>query len=162
MNRITGNLTFFDGEKWSLPPIPAAKPLAPQPLPEPVPAASPSASPSPQPEPAAVTRPEAKEEAGVSNKEKAPPEKQAIRPAAAKGYAIQIAAMRNINSAQELAEKQRMSGQPAYMAIIKSKDQEVLHGVFIGRFAKKWEAARYMEEKKMKNFFPGCFIQTLP
>ena len=160
-NRLTGSMTYFDGEKWYNLPIPAAQPLVPQPLPAPVPAADPSALSAHQPLPTTATYPEATAESKVPSAEEAASEMQASRPAATKGYAIQIAAMRNLNAAQELAEKERKSGQPVYWAIIKSKDQGVLHGVYIGRFANKTEAARYIKEKKMKEFFPGCFIQKM-
>lgn len=154
-------MTYFDGEKWKNPPIPAPQLSPPQPPPALVSRADPPVLSANQPQPAAATNPGATEGSKVPSKKEASSEKQAILPAPTKGYAIQIAAMRNLNAAEEIAEKQRKSGQQAYVAIIKGKDQNVLYGVYIGRFAKKAEAARYMKEKKIKEFSPGCFIQEM-
>jgi cell division septation protein DedD len=160
-NRITGNMTYFDGEKWNNPPIPAPQLSPPQPPPSIVSRADPPGLSANQPQPATATNPEATAKSKVPSAGEAASEMQASRPGAAGGYAIQIAAMSNLNAAKELTETQKMSGQAAYMAIIKSRDQGVLHGVYIGRFAKKEEAARYMKEKKIRENFPGCFIQKM-
>jgi cell division septation protein DedD len=161
-NRITGSMTYFDGEKWSNLPNPAAQPLVPQPLPAPAPAADSTALSANQPLPATPKNPEAPAESKVSSAEVAASEMQASRPEATKGYAIQIAAMSNLKTAEEIAEKQRKSGQQVYTAMGKGKDQGVLYKIYLGRFANKAEATRFMKEKKIKDIFPDCFIQKLP
>lgn len=160
-NRITGSMTYFDGEKWNNLPIPAAQPLVPQPLPAPGPAADATALSAHQPLPATPKDPEAPAESKVSSTEVAASEMPASPPAATKGYAIQLAAMSNLKAAEEIAEKQRKSGQQVYMAMVKGKDQGVLYRVYLGRFSTKAEAALFMKEKKIKDIFPDCFIQKL-
>jgi cell division septation protein DedD len=158
-NRLTGNMTYFDGEKWKNSPIPA--PQLSSPPPPIVPRSDPPVLSANQPQPATASNPGATEGPKVPSKEETPSAKQAIQPAPTKGYAIQIAAMRNLTAAEEIAEQQGKSGQQAYVAIIRGKDQNVLYGVYIGRFAKKAEAARFMREKKIKESSPGCFIQKM-
>ncbi len=155
-NRITGSKTYFDGERWKNLPIPVA-----QPLPHPVPAAVPPALPSHQFQPAAQTSLGTTERAKVPNEQEASREEQGIRPVAAKGYAIQIVAMSTQNAAEEIAETHRKAGWQVYTAMIKRKDQGMLYGVYLGRFASKGEAMRFMKENKIKEIFPGCFIKKL-
>jgi len=162
-NRITGGSTYFDGEKWNNSPVPAAKPSAPLPLPALAPPAESPALSAKQPIPAPETEPRPAEGPKVASEKEAPSEKQASQPAQAKGYAIQVSAMRDLNMAQEFVEAQKKGQQPeVYLAIIRAKDGGVWYRVYIGRFADKVEAARYMKEKKIKKFFPECFIQKLP
>ena len=97
----------------------------------------------------------------VASKKEAPSEKQASQPGETKGYAIQVSAMRDLNMAKEFVETQKKSGQQVYLAKIEVKDRGVWYIVYIGRFADKAEAVRYMKEKKIKEFFPECFIQKL-
>jgi hypothetical protein len=188
-NRITGGMTYFDGGKWHNPPIPEAKPspapvpvvappakppeqLAKEPIPEakpspaPVPVVAPPAEPPEQlakeaiPEPA--TKPGPAEEPEVAIKKEAPSEKRASQPAKTKGYAIQVSAMRDLNLARGFVESQKKSGQPVYLARIRTKGQGVWYRIYIGHFASEAEAARYMQEKKINEFFPACFVQKLP
>jgi len=69
--------------------------------------------------------------------------------------------MRDLNMAKEFVETQKKSGQQVYLAKIKVKDGGVWYRVYLGRFADQAQAARYMKEKKVKEFFPACFIQKL-
>jgi cell division septation protein DedD len=160
-NRITGSMTYFDGEKWNTPPIPAAQPSAPPSLPAPAPPAQLPALSAKQSIPATATKPGPVEGPKVASKKEAPSEKQSSQPAETKGYAIQVSAMRDWNIAKEFVETQKKSGWQVYLAQIKVKDQGVWYRVYIGRFADKAEAARYMKEKKIKEIFPECFIQKL-
>ena len=189
-NRITGGMTYLDGGKWNNPPIPVAKPSTPPALPappppaqppeqlakEPIPVAKPSAAPAlPAPPPPAqppalsekepiptpTTKPGPAEEPEVAIKKEAPSEKQASQPAKTKGYAIQVSAMRDLNLAREFVEIQKKSGQPVYLAKIRAKDREMWYRIYIGHFADEAEAARYMKQKKIKEFFPECFVQKL-
>ncbi len=160
-SRITGSMTYFDGGKWNNPPIPVAKPSAPPALPAPPPPAQPPALPEKEPIPTPPTKPGPAEEPEVAIKKEAPSEKQASQPAKTKGYAIQVSAMRDLKLAKEFVETQKMSGQPVYLAKIRAKDRGVWYRIYIGHFADEAEAARYMKEKKIKEFFPECFIQKL-
>jgi cell division septation protein DedD len=161
-NRITGSMTYFDGAKWNNPPIPTAPTPTPLPLPALTPPAEPPALSVKQPIPAPVTEPGPAEGPKVASEKEAPSEKQDSQPAQAKGYAIQVSAMRDLNMAKEFVETQNKSQEPqVYLAKIRAKDGGVWYRVYIGRFADKAEAARYMKEKKIKEFFPECFIQKL-
>ena len=73
-----------------------------------------------------------------------------------------MSALRDLNKAKEFVETQKKSGQPLYLAEIKIKDRGVWYRIYLGHFANKAKAARYMEEKKIKEIFPECFIQRLP
>ena len=160
-NRLTGSMTYFDGGKWSHPPVPAAQPSAPPALPALAPPANPperSARPSGATPP---TKPGPAEEPEVAGEKEAPFEKPPSQPAKTKGYAIQVSAVRDLNTAKEFVETQKKSGQPFYFAKIKIKDRGMWYRIYLGPFANEAEAARYMEEKKIKEFFPGCFIQKL-
>jgi len=162
-NRITGSMTYFDGARWSPPPIPAAKPSAPLPLLAVTPSAEPPALSVKQPIPAPEKEPGPAEGPKVASEKEAPSEKQASQPAQAKSYTIQVSAMRDLNMAKEFVETQKKSQQPqVYLATIRAKDGGVWYRVYIGHFADMAEAARYMKEKKIKKFFPECFIQKLP
>jgi len=160
-NRLTGSMTYFDGGKWNNPPVPAAQPSAPQALPALAPPAIPPERSAKQPIAAPPTKPGPAEEPAVAGEKEAPSEKQPSQPAETKGYAIQVGALRDLNMAKEFVETQKKSGQPLYFAKIKIKDRGVWYRIYLGPFANKAEAARYMEEKKIKEFFPECFIQKL-
>jgi len=162
-NRITGTMTYFDGEKWKNPPIPGVKPSAP---PAPLPALAPPANPpersAKQPIAAPPTKPAPIEEPAVAREKELPSEKPPVQPAETKGYAIQVSALRDLNMAEEFVETQKKNGQPLYLAKIKIKDRGVWYRIYLGHFASRAEAARYMKEKKIKEIFPECFIQRLP
>jgi septal ring-binding cell division protein DamX len=72
-----------------------------------------------------------------------------------------VSAIRDLNMAKEFVETQKKSGQALYWAKITTKDRGVWYRIYLGHFANRAEAARYMEEKKIKEIFPECFIQKL-
>jgi general secretion pathway protein A len=114
-----------------------------------------------QPIPTPAIKPGPAEGPKVAGKKEAPSEKQASQPAKAKGYVIQVSAMRDLNLAKEFVETQKRRGQQVYLAEIKMKDRRVWYIVYIGSFGDEAQAARYMMEKKVKTIFPDCFIQKL-
>jgi cell division septation protein DedD len=160
-NRITGSMTYFEGGKWNNAPIPAAKlSISPRPA-DLAPPAQPPAISVQQPMPAPAITSGSAEGLKVAGEKEAPSEKQASQPAETKGYVIQVSAIRDWTVAQEFLETQKKSGQPVYLVKIKGKDRGVWYRIYIGHFADKAEAARYMKEKKIKEFFPECFIRKL-
>ena len=159
-NRITRSMTYFDEGKWNNLPIPAANPSQ-APLPVPAPPAPPPELAVKQSIPTPATKPGSAEGQTVAGKKEAPSEKQPSQPTKTKGYAIQLSAMRDLNLAREFVETQKRSGQKVYLAKIEIKDRGVWYIVYIGRFADRAEAARYMKEKRIKEIFPECFIQKL-
>ncbi len=159
-NRITGAMTYFDGGAWKNPPIPTPVPSAIPPLP---------AAPSTTPQPTllakqAVSAPGAKsepaEKPAISGKE--PPSKKPMdQPVKVKGYAIQVSAMRSYELAKEFVGAQKKNGQTVYLAKVNLGKRGVWYRIYLGQFTSRAEAARYMREKKIKEFFPECFIQKL-
>jgi cell division septation protein DedD len=160
-NRITGGMTYFDQGQWNKLPLPVAKSSAPPPLPAVAPPAPPPALPAKEPIAAPPTKPGPKEGPKVASKKEAPSEKPASQTAETQGYAIQVSAMRDLNMAKEFVQTQKKSGQKVYLAKIKIKNRGVWYRVYLGHFANKGEATRYLKEKKIEEFFPECFIRKL-
>ena len=162
-NRITGSMTYFDGGEWKNPPVrginPSAPPASPLAL---APPANPPERSEKQPIAAPPTKPGPIEEPAVAREKELPSKKPPVQPAETKGYAIQVSALRDLNMAKEFVETEKKNGQPLYLAEIKIKDRGVWYRIYLGHFASRAEAARYMEEKKIKEIFPECFIQRLP
>jgi general secretion pathway protein A len=114
-----------------------------------------------QPIPTSATKPGPAGGPKVAGKKEAPSEKQDSQPAKAKGYVIQLSAMRDLNLAKEFVETQKRSGRQVDLAKINIKDRGVWYIVYVGSFEDQAQAARYMKEKKIKETFPECFIQKL-
>jgi cell division septation protein DedD len=160
-NRVTGSMTYFDGANWNNFPFPVVQPSGAPPLSALAPPANPPAQSEKQPIAAPPTRLAPAEETRIARGKEGSSEKQPRQPAEAKGYAIQVSALRDLNMAKEFVETQKKSGQALYLAKITTKDRGVWYRIYLGHFANRAEADRYMEEKKIKEFFPGCFIQKL-
>jgi septal ring-binding cell division protein DamX len=162
-NRLTGSMTYFDGGEWKNPPVPGVEPSA---LPALLSALAPPANPpersAKQPIAAPPTKPGPIGEPAVALEKEPPFAQPPVQPAETKGYAIQVGAVRDLNMAEEFVETQKKSGQPLYLAKIRIKDRGVWYRICLGHFASRAEAARYMEEKKIKEIYPECFIQRLP
>ena len=156
------SMGHFDGEKGGPSPIPPGQPSAPPLLPAPTSPAPPPAISAKQPIPAPASKLGRAEGLKTASKKDPPSDSQSLQPADAKGYAIQVNAFRDLNLAEEYVETQKKRGLQVYVSKIQVKDQGVWYRVYLGRFADKGEAARYMKEKKIKDFFPNCFIQKLP
>ena len=161
----SGGMTYqagtnrIDEERWNKPPIWKAKPSdAP---PDPAPPAPPPELLTKHPIPTSITKSGPAENA-VGGKREDASESLPSQPTEANGYAIQVSAMRNLNLARAFVEAKKRSGQQVYLLRVNEKNGGVWYTVYIGRFADKAQAARYMEEKKIKNIFPESFIQKLP
>ena len=160
-NRLTGSMTYFDGVNWSKFPFPVAQP----PTPSALPALTPPANPPIQSEKQPITAPP--ENLGPAEKTETAKGKEGLsvktpgQPAAAKGYAIQVSALRDLNTTKEFVEAQKKNGHALYWARITTQDRGVWYRIYLGHFADRAEAARYMQGKKIKESFPGCFIQKL-
>jgi cell division septation protein DedD len=101
-------------------------------------------------------------ENAVAGKKEDTSESLPSQPSKAHGYAIQVSAMRNLNLARALVETKKRSGQQVYLVRVNERNGGVWYRVYVGRFADKAQAARYMEEKKIKDSFPESFIRKLP
>ena len=158
-NRITDSMPYRDGEKRNQDPVLEAKSSAlssPPVLP-----AQPPALSEEQPNLAAATKPGPAEGPKIAGKKEAFAEKQSSQDTKIIGYTIQVGAVRDLDMAEKFVETQKISGLPVYLAEIKIKDQGVWYRVYLGRFANKAEAARYMQEKKIGELFPESFIRKL-
>jgi septal ring-binding cell division protein DamX len=69
--------------------------------------------------------------------------------------------MRDLILAKEFVEGQRKSGQQVHLAKKEIRGKGVWYIVYIGSFPNPAKAARYIKQKKVKEFFPGCFIRKL-
>jgi cell division septation protein DedD len=126
------------------------------------------APPAPLPElltkhslPTSITKSGPAEKAVAGEKEDAS-ESLPSQPSKSHGYAIQVSAMRNLNLARAFVETKKRSGQQVYLVRVNERNGGVWYKVYVGRFADKAQAARYMEEEKIKDSFPESFIQKLP
>ena len=158
----TGGMRYFDEEKKDPSPIPTAQTSVPPVSPVPTPPALPPAISVKEPEPVLASKPAPAEGPKAASKKEPPSDSQVSQPAEIKGYAIQVNAFRDLNLAEEFVEAQKKGGHQVYVDKIQIKDQGGWYKVYIGRFADRVEAARYMKEMKIKEFFPECFIQKLP
>jgi len=165
INRITGETSYLDSGQWHPMPIPqtrkipAGKPLTEKAGP-PVPGKAPL---SPSVETAAAPKAEKTEPA----KPVVPPgeTKKASPPASAKTvekpYAVQITALRDGGKARTISNQLRKDGLDAHVAKADVKSQGVLYRILVGHFATREEALRYMRDKKIKDDYPGSFIQKI-
>ncbi|MDO9558226.1 MAG: SPOR domain-containing protein [Syntrophales bacterium] len=85
-----------------------------------------------------------------------------IEPATEKPYTIQISAIRNFEIAKDFLRKISVSQPDVHWDRLNSKKYGVWCRVFIGHFASRTEALRYMKEKNIRNTYPGSYILTIP
>jgi cell division septation protein DedD len=149
----------IDEERWTKPSFWKAKPSdAPT---DPAPPAPPPELLAKPPLPTSITKSGPAEKAVAGKKEDAS-ESLPSQPSKAHGYAIQVSAMRNLNLARAFVEAKKRSGEQVYLVKVNERNGGVWYRVYVGRFADKAQAARYMEEKRIKDSFPESFIQKLP
>ncbi len=94
-----------------------------------------------------------------AGKEGAPSGRQAKHLLSAKGYIIQVSAMRDLDLAKKFVEKQKRNGLQMYLTKTEFKDGGVWYKVYIGFFEDRAKASRYMKEENLKEAFPDCFIR---
>ena len=174
INRITGNVVYFDGEQWRNAPVPATSvPVAAAPAPE-------ASVPAPSAPAAAV--PLAAQTATLQQKEAPPDRRQAPAPAtpqaqtqassahqvkqtpprgAAKDrlFAIQIKSFDNPAEARKLVEDLRKTGMEIDSVAAPVGARGIWNRVLIGRFKDPNEALKFMQEHKIKDAYPDSFIQ---
>jgi septal ring-binding cell division protein DamX len=129
--------------------------------PDPTPPAPPPELLTKHPLPTSITKSGPAEKAVAGKKEDAS-ESLPSQPSKAHGYAIQVSAMRNLSLARAFVETKKNRGQQVYLVRVNERNGGVWYRVYVGRFADKAQAARYLEEKKIKDSFPESFIQKLP
>lgn len=153
----TGSMRYFDGEKKDPSPIPPVRTSISAILPAPPPPQPPAIS-AKETESFAVSKAGPAEEPIAPSKKDLPSDSQVRQPEGTKDYAIQVNAFRDLHHAKKFVDAEKKRGFQVFMKEIQAEDQEIWYKVFIGRFADRVEAARYMKEKKVKEVFPKCFI----
>jgi cell division septation protein DedD len=181
INRITGNVIYFDGEQWRSAPVPAAGPPVPATSVPVAKAPAPEAS-VPAPSAPAAAAPLAAQTATLQQKEAPPDRRQAPAPAtpqaqtqassahqvkqtplrgAAKDrlFAIQIKSFDNPAEARKLVEDLRKTGMEIDSIAAPVGARGIWNRVLIGRFKDPNEALKFMQEHKIKDAYPDSFIQ---
>jgi cell division septation protein DedD len=162
INRITGNVFYFDGEKWRNAPVPAtsvpapAAPVAVAPLtaqnatlPQQI------ALPDRRQAPAPVS-PQAQTQASSAHQSKQTPSRGA---ATDRLFAIQIKSFDNPADAWKLVEDLRKTGMETDSVAAPVGARGIWNRVLIGRFKDPNEALKFMQEHKIKDAYPDSFIQ---
>jgi non-specific protein-tyrosine kinase len=94
------------------------------------------------------------------SKKPAPPKK--IEPPPKKDFfAIKILAVRDSQKAQEFMDSQKKKGFDIHSRAITTKDQEVWQQIYLGHFGSQKEARRFLNEKKIRQSYPGSVIMKL-
>ncbi|MBA4398039.1 MAG: hypothetical protein C0394_11750 [Syntrophus sp. (in: bacteria)] len=181
INRITGIVVYFDGEQWRSAPVPASE--APVPAP-PVPVATAPAPEAPVSAAAAPVSaaPLAAQPAILPQQEASQDRRQRPAPASAhaqtqaafaqqarqtpprgvandKLFAIQIKSFDNPAEASKLVEDLRKAGMETDSVAASVGARGIWNRVLIGRFKNQNEALKFMHEHKIKDAYPGSFIQ---
>jgi len=166
-NRITGQVSYLDGGQWNTMPIPQARKIADvKAMPKKAGTAAPEKAPvTPASPPAAETTAAQKMEKAEPVRPAAPPAeaRKALPPAQAetekKPYAVQITAIRDGEKARTIVDQLKRGGFDAHMAKVTVKDQGVMYRIFVGHFATREKALRHLTDKKIKDQYPGSFVQ---
>jgi len=166
-NRITGQVSYLDGGQWNTMPIPQARKIADvKAMPKKAGTAAPEKAPvTPASPPAAETTAAQKMEKAEPARPAAPPAeaRKVLPPAQAetekKPYAVQITAIRDGEKARTIVDQLKRGGFDAHMAKVTVKDQGVMYRIFVGHFATREKALRHLTDKKIKDQYPGSFVQ---
>ncbi len=166
-NRITGQVSYLDGGQWNTMPIPQARKIADvKAMPKKAGTAAPEKAPvTPASPPAAETTATQKMEKAEPARPAAPPAeaRKVLPPAQAetekKPYAVQITAIRDGEKARTIVDQLKRGGFDAHMAKVTVKDQGVMYRIFVGHFATREKALRHLTDKKIKDQYPGSFVQ---
>ena len=78
-----------------------------------------------------------------------------------KRFAVQTGAFSNAEEARNLLATLRKAGLNGHVVAVPLGDRGVWHRVLIGRFATHSEASNFMQKQKLKDRYPGSFIQKL-
>lgn len=133
-------------------PTPTAKPVPPQPKKK---AIKPKPAPKPKPQPAPAVKPAPKPQP-----KRPPSPKPENRTVAQKGrFSIQVAAVQNAQSAEQLAAKLRKQGYRAYRLRSEVAGKGVWYRVRVGAFEDRGEANRMLAKLKADNF-SGMVVST--
>jgi cell division septation protein DedD len=162
INRITGNVFYFDGEQWRNAPVPATSVPAPAAPVAVVPLTAQNATlpqqvalPDRRQAPAPVA-PQAQTQASSAHQSKQTPFRGA---ATDRLFAIQIKSFDNPADARKLVEDLRKTGMETDSVAAPVGARGIWNRVLIGRFKDPNEALKFMQEHKIKDAYPDSFIQ---
>lgn len=181
INRITGNVVYFDGEQWRNAPVPASGapvpatplpvttapaqeasvPAAAAPVSAPPLAAQPAILPQQEASPDLRQRPPHASPRLQAQASTAPQAKQTHRHGVQKDklFAIQIKSFDNPAEAWKLVEDLRKAGMETDSVAAPVGARGIWNRVLIGRFKDTNEALKFMQEHKIKDAYPDSFIQ---
>jgi cell division septation protein DedD len=92
--------------------------------------------------------------------EPAPPKK--MEPPPKKDFfAVKIMALRDPQKAQEFMDSQKKKGFDIHSRTITIKDRGIWQRIFLGHFESQEEAKRFLDEKKIRQSYPGSVIMKL-
>ena len=77
-----------------------------------------------------------------------------------KPFSIQVKAVPASEEARRDVEALKAKGEEAFSMRIAVKGREARDRIFIGRFATKEEAVKYMDQNKIKTKYPGSIVQN--
>jgi cell division septation protein DedD len=153
-NRITGQVSYLDGGQWNTMPIPQARKI-----PDVKAMTKKAGTAAPEKAPVAPASPPAAETTAAPPAEA----RKALPPAQAetekKPYAVQITAIRDGEKARTIVDQLKRGGVDAHMAKVTVKDQGVMYRIFVGHFATREKALKHLTDKKIKDQYPGSFVQ---
>lgn len=73
-------------------------------------------------------------------------------------FAIQIKALRNLEMAKEYTKMLRDGGVDAYWVEVNLPDKGTLYRIFVGHFASRGDALKYMKKHNIEDNYPGSFV----
>ncbi len=111
---------------------------------------------------AAAAQDKSEETTPAPAKKEEPENRKEIEPAIEKPYTIQISSIRNFEIAKDFLREASVSQPDVHWDRFNSKKYGVWYRVFIGHFASRAEALRYIKEKNIRNTYPGSFILPIP
>jgi hypothetical protein len=145
INRLTGDSSYFDGNDWSRPPLPA-------PVRKTVPE-------NPAVQSAAAVPPDANQaKAGTAVSSPVPPP---IKTQAETAYAVQIRAFPESEKKEALAfaENVKKKLPDARMETVQIPGRGIWHRILIGNYSGREEADGDMKKRKLPDLYPGSFVQ---
>jgi cell division septation protein DedD len=168
MNRITGQMAFFDGGKWNLMPILRVEMLSPSDvIPPPDSPQNVSALPTQKAlgtrtaeNPAPQARPEGLQRT-VPAVEKESAGKELPVFGQERPFAIQIRAIRDGEKAKAILNELKQGGLDGHLEAVTIKGQGTWYRIFVGRFATKEEAMKHLNAGLLSSQYPGSFVQKI-
>ena len=190
INRVTSDIAYFNGKKWSPPPVPIDTPVkAPEQIRPPAPmaatvipparpageAATIAQKPAEKVVPAVVPKKKAVAEKPVKLSKSAPaapsetpkhkaaakpPERSAVKTGNEGTYSIQLKAFQDEGKARNYMQALKTDQGKLRIQKTVAKDRTVWYRILLGQFKTRDEAVAFIQKKKIQQTYPGSFIQN--